>query len=211
MEPTHRRLSLMPLKRWQRWSFGIVSVLLVAALTLFVIECRKQAHIFVTNPVETRKVPTRSPADFRMPYDDVEVTTSDGLVLPGWWIPPARHGVIVLVHGYKGHRGQLLGIAQVFHRHGYGLLIPALRGHDRSGGETISFGVQEMKDLDAWQAYLHQRGDVDPTRVAMLGVSMGGEIAIKYAAQHADIAALVADCAFSSVPDTIATSVKYFT
>jgi alpha-beta hydrolase superfamily lysophospholipase len=201
----------MPLRRWQRWTLGFVGLLAMAALTTFALECKSQAHILVTNPMATRKVPTRTPADFHLAYDDVEVTTSDGLALPGWWIPPAGRGVIVLVHGYKGHRGQLLGVSQVFHRHGYGLLIPALRAHDRSGGDVISFGVEETKDLDAWEAYLHARGDVDPARVGMLGVSMGGEIAIKYAAQHADIRALVADCAFSSVDETVETSVHYFT
>jgi alpha-beta hydrolase superfamily lysophospholipase len=201
----------MPLRRWQRWSVALVGLLLMAALTTFVLVCRSQAHTLVTNPLATRKMPTQTPAAFQLPYDDVEVTTSDGLTLPGWWIPPAGRGVIVLVHGYKGHRGQLLGIARVFHRHGYGLLIPALRAHDRSAGELISFGMAETKDLEAWQAYLHSRGDVDPARVAMLGVSMGAEIAIKYAAEHADIRALIADCAFSSVNDTVATSVRYFT
>jgi len=201
----------MPLRRWQRWSLAIVAVLLTAALTTFTLVCKSQAHILVTNPLATRKVPTRTPADFQLPYDDVEVTTSDGLKLPGWWISPSRRGVIILVHGYKGHRGQLLGIAQVFHRHGYGLLIPALRAHDRSGGEKITFGMEETRDLSAWDDYLHARGDVDPARVAMLGVSMGAEIAIKYTAEHADIRALVADCAFSSVNDTVATSVRYFT
>ena len=201
----------MPLRRWQRWSLGLVGLFVVAALTSFVLVCKSQAHILVTNPAATRKVPTRTPADFHLPYDDVEVKTSDGLTLPGWWIPPAGRGVIILVHGYKGHRGQLLGISQVFHRHGYGLLVPALRAHDRSGGELISFGMEETKDLAAWEAYLHARREVDPARVAMLGVSMGGEIAIKYVAEHPDIRALVADCAFSSVNETVSTSVRYFT
>ena len=201
----------MPLKRWQRWTFSLTGLVMMAALAAFVLECKTQAHILVTNPMATRKVPTRTPAAFHLAYDDVEVTTSDGLVLPGWWIPPTGRGVIILVHGYKGHRGQLLGVAEVLHRHGYGLLIAALRAHDRSGGELISFGNEETRDLDAWTAYLDARGDVDPARVGMLGVSMGGEIAIKYAAQHAGIRALVADCAFSSVDETVATSVRYFT
>jgi uncharacterized protein len=201
----------MPLSRRQRWTLGLAGVLMTTAVTAFALECKSEAHRLVTNSIDTRKVPTRTPADFHMGYDDVQVTTSDGIQLPGWWIPPAGRGVIVLIHGYKGHRGQLLGIAEVFHRHGYGLLIPALRAHDRSGGEVISFGNEEMKDLDAWVAFLCGHGDVDPSRVGMLGVSMGGEIAIKYVAQHADIRVLVADSAFSSVDETVATSVHYFT
>ncbi len=201
----------MALRRWQKWSLGIVLVLLMAAFTAFALVCRQQAHILVTNPVATRKVPTRTPAQFHMAYQDVSVTTTDGLVLPGWWIPPAGKATLLLVHGYKGHRGQMLGIAELFHRHGYGVLIPALRAHDLSGGEQITFGMNEMRDLDAWMMFLDEHGDVDPTRIGMVGVSMGGAIAIKYVAQHSNVQALVADCAFSSVDDTVSTSVRYFT
>ncbi len=40
---------------------------------------------------------------------------------------------------------------------------------------------------------------------------MGGSLAIQYAARNPRIAAVVADCAFSSLNDTVDTSVKFFT
>ena len=91
------------------------------------------------------------------------------------------------------------------------MLVPGIRAHDVSDGETIGFGTREMSDLDAWFAFLRARGDVDQARIGIFGVSMGGSLVIQYAAQNPAMRAVVADCAFSSMTDTIQTSVKYFT
>ena len=146
-----------------------------------------------------------------MPYEDVTVATEDGLTLVGWWIPPPGKRVIAIVPGYKGHRGQALGVASLLYRHGYGVLMLTPRAHDRSGGELITFGVKEMGDLDAWHRFLTTRIGAGGVDVGLLGISLGGSLGIRYAAEHPDIRAVIADCAFSSVEDTIATSVKHFT
>jgi fermentation-respiration switch protein FrsA (DUF1100 family) len=57
---------------------------------------------------------------------------------------------------------------------------------------------------------MHQPG-VDPLKVGMFGVSMGGSLAIQYTALHQNIRALVADSSFSSLEDTIDTSIRHFT
>ena len=55
------------------------------------------------------------------------------------------------------------------------------------------------------------RPEVDPALIGMFGVSMGATIAIRFASENPGVSALVADCAFSSVEDTVETSVEYFT
>jgi len=146
-----------------------------------------------------------------MTYEDVRVTTSDGFKLNGWFVPETSAPTVILVHGYKDSRGSILGVADVLHRHGYQVLVASLRGHDLNDGETISFGYHELKDLDAWRLHLRQRPDVDPARIGLFGVSMGGTIGLGFAAQHDDIRAIVADSAFSSVEDTAETSIRFFT
>jgi hypothetical protein len=47
--------------------------------------------------------------------------------------------------------------------------------------------------------------------MGLFGVSMGGTLAIQHAAENPGVRALVADCAFSSIRDTVETSVKFFT
>ena len=94
---------------------------------------------------------------------------------------------------------------------GYGVLLTSVRAHDLSEGEVISFGMNEMQDLDTWYQYLLTRDEVDPARIGMLGNSMGGSMVIQYAAQNENIQATVAQSAFSSLDDTVATSIEFFT
>jgi alpha-beta hydrolase superfamily lysophospholipase len=187
-------------------------VVIVAAVGAFGWKTREEAHALVTNPRATRNVATTTPADRHMPYESTTVTTADGFKLHGWFVPAAgARTTVMLVHGYKDHRGTLLGVAEILHRHGYHALLLSLRGHDENDGEMISFGLHEMADLDAWREYLRGRADVDQSRIALFGVSMGGTIGLGYAAGHPDIRAVVTDGAFSSVADTAATSIKFFT
>jgi fermentation-respiration switch protein FrsA (DUF1100 family) len=86
-----------------------------------------------------------------------------------------------------------------------------VRAHDRSDGERIFIGQREMPDMEAWARIAESKPGVDRAKVGMFGVSMGGSLAIQYTASHDDVKALVADSAFSSLEDTIDTSVKFFT
>jgi fermentation-respiration switch protein FrsA (DUF1100 family) len=114
-------------------------------------------------------------------------------------------------HGYKANRDEMLNEAAMMYQHGYGVLITSIRAHDYSDGETITFGKNEIQDIDAWYKYLVARTDIDPEKIGILGNSFGGMLAIEYAAQNQNIKAVVADSAFSSLNDTVATSVKFFT
>jgi fermentation-respiration switch protein FrsA (DUF1100 family) len=172
---------------------------------------KNEAHNLITAPLdETRELPDETPADYNLPFEDVTVT-SDGLKLAGWFIPSENGAVIIMQHGYKSTRDELLNEAEMMHRHGYGALITSIRAHDYSEGETITFGMYEAGDLEAWYQYLITRDDIDPDRIGILGNSFGGMLAIQYAAQNENIKAVVAHSAFSSLNDTVATSVEFFT
>jgi alpha-beta hydrolase superfamily lysophospholipase len=197
--------------RWRRFTVRAAALLLVAAAGSMALVTRTRAHELITNPRDTRHVPTKTPADYGMPFEEASVTTADGLRLVGWFVPSDNGASVILVHGYKDHRGSMLRVADVLHRHGYGLLILSLRGHDRSDGELITFGHAEMQDLDAWYGYEAGHAGVNVQEIGIFGASMGGSIAIQHAARNPRIAAVVADCAFSSLDDTVDTSVKFFT
>ncbi len=182
-----------------------------ASGTAFVTE--SEAHRLLTNPAATRKVSDKTPADapWHMAYEDAMVTSADGTTLRGWFLPGDSPRLILVQHGYKDRLQTMLGVAEVLHRHGYQVMLMCVRGHDRSDGELLSFGMREMPDIEAWSAYALHRPGVDPAEVGMFGVSMGGSLAIQYAASHPEVKALVADSAFSSLNDTIDTSVRFFT
>lgn len=172
---------------------------------------KAEAHRLLTNPLETRRLPSLRPIDFGMVYDEVTAHTSDGLALAGWYVASQNGMVIIAQHGYKADRAEMLEEAAMLHRHGYGVLISSIRAHDMSDGHLITFGKNEMKDMAAWHALLRSRDDTKEATLGILGNSMGGSLAIQYAADQRDIKAIATNSAFSSLADTIETSLRYFT
>jgi fermentation-respiration switch protein FrsA (DUF1100 family) len=197
--------------RLTRNTLRALALALAAGAIAVVLTAQSRAHEFLTNPRETRRVPDRTPAALGLPYEDVSVTSPDGVPLVGWYLKSRNGAVVIVQHGYKDHRGMMLDLAALLHRHGYGVLINTVRAHDRSGGETITFGHLEMQDLAAWEVSLRERHDLEPGRLGIFGASMGGSLAIQFAARNPRIRAVVADGAFSSIDDTIETSVRFFT
>ncbi len=189
-------------------------ILVVGALTtsgMFWV-ARREAARLVTHLPDERPPIERTPADVGMDYRDVQVTTSDGLRLAGWWTPSKNGAAVIVQHGYKTNRStQLLEIAATLARGGYGVLLSSLRAHDLNDGRVISFGLEEMKDLSAWLAFIQTLEGVDPSRIGIFGNSLGGSLAIQLAAQTQSIKAIVTHSAVASVRSTVATSIAYFT
>jgi uncharacterized protein len=91
------------------------------------------------------------------------------------------------------------------------VLISSFRTHDLSDGQMITFGKGELLDLQAWYELARTHDHVDPLRIGMLGNSLGGTLAIQFAARTPGIRAVVTNSAFSSLTDTLDTSVRFFT
>ncbi len=189
---------------------GVIVVFLAVTVGLFA-RTRSEAYDLLHAPMETRNLPDETPADYNLEFEDVTVTNPDGMKLAGWFIPSENGAVIIMQHGYKSTRRELLNEAEMMHRHGYGVLITSIRAHDYSEGELITLGIYEVDDMEAWYQYLLTRDDFDHDKIGIIGNSYGGMLSIQYAAQNENIKAVVANCAFSSMPDTVATSVTHFT
>lgn len=187
----------------------VVGLLLIAAVAVLLVT-KSEAHNLIMAPMATRSLPEETPANYNMPFEDVTLTSADGLKLVGWFVPSQNGAVVILQHGYKSTREELLNEAEMLYRNGYGSLLTTVRAHDYSEGEMITFGMHEVQDMDAWYQYLLTRDDIDTNRIGMLGNSFGGMLVIQYAAQNQNIKAVVADSAFSSLNDTVSTSVTYF-
>ena len=199
------------MKRITRIVLSVLAGLLILAVGGLLWKTRQEAYNLLHSPMATRTLPTETPADYNLPYDDVTVINSDGMKLAGWYIPSENGAVIIMQHGYKSMRGELLNEAEMMHRHGYGALITSIRAHDYSEGELITLGFYEVQDMEAWYQYLLTRDDIDPEKIGILGNSYGGMLSIQYASQNPNIKAVVANSAFSSMSDTVSTSVKHFT
>jgi uncharacterized protein len=76
--------------------------------------------------------------------------------------------------------------------HGYGVLLYDARGRGESDGSENNYGWDWAKDIAGALAFLDTREDVEPGRVAALGLSTGADVLIEVAAERR-LAALVAD------------------
>jgi alpha-beta hydrolase superfamily lysophospholipase len=99
------------------------------------------------------------------------------------WETDAPRAVIVLAHGYGEHIGRYGYVAARLNDAGYLVVGADHQGHGRSGGRPgqISF-EQAVADVDtvvASQAAIHPQ-----LPVVLLGHSMGGGIALRYALAH---------------------------
>jgi len=196
------------MNRLQKVGVAFLAVLFLLAAVLILV-ARNQALSLVYSPLEVRDPLRLNPADFSLQYQDVITQSSDGNTLHAWYVPSTNGAGIILQHGFKSDREELLEEAAMLANRGYGVLLTSIRAHDINEGELIAFGLKEMPDIDAWVKFLQAQEDI--TSIGMLGNSLGGTLSIQYAAENDAIKALVVHSAFSSMRDTINTSVRYFT
>ncbi len=124
-----------------------------------------------------------------VPYEDVTFRTSDGLELEGWYVPSKNGAAVISFPGRSGTQKQ----ARLLARHGYGVLLFDRRGEGRSDGDPNAWGWGGYRDVDAAIRFLADRPDVDPGRIAGIGLSVGGEMMLEATARGADLAAVVSD------------------
>ena len=133
-----------------------------------------------------------------LPVRDVRFTASDGAHLAGWLAlrsPDAPS--IILVHGFKAARQNMLPWARYLYAAGYNVLLYDSRGCGQSDGWHIDLGAGETEDLIGAARYLQQLPDLRVKRFGALGVSLGAGTVLLAAAREPLLAAVVADSAWA--------------
>jgi dienelactone hydrolase len=128
---------------------------------------------------------------------EARFTTADGVSLWGWYVPPPEGKVVILRHGSGSDASDVIPQARVLVDKGFGVLITDARGHGNSEGRAMDFGWHGDADVDAAIDFLVERPEVDADRIAVVGMSMGGEEAIGAAGSDDRIAAVVAEGTFA--------------
>ena len=131
--------------------------------------------------------------DLGAPKESVTLTTAGALKLRGWYVPSRNGAAVAVFHGTGSNRLGVADHARLLARHGYGVLILDLLGHGESDGRSTSLPWRFAPDAHAALAYLRGRPDVHAGRIGLVGVSLGGEIAVDAAAHHREWRAIVAE------------------
>ncbi len=154
-----------------------------------------------TRPPRLR-VTFSTPADWGQEYEDVTFTGGGGIDLEGWYIPSRNGAAVVLLHGLGGNRLAVAYHAETLARAGYGVLLFDLRAHGSSGGRRFVRGAEAVEDVAAAVAYVARRRDVQ-ARIGVMGVSVGGMLAIQAAARTNAVRAVAADGAILGTVDDL--------
>jgi len=156
-----------------------------------------QSHL-VFYPETGREI-IATPSQAGLPYEDVRLTTGDGLGLHGWFIPaPQSRGTVLFLHGNAGNISHRIDSLQMFHRLGYSTFIFDYRGYGNSSGTPSEQGT--YRDAEAAWRYLTEQQNIPSCRIVLFGESLGGAVASWLAARQKP-AALVIASGFTSVPD----------
>jgi len=130
-------------------------------------------------------------------FQEVSIVAGDGRVLSAWSIRPPTPdpSTVILLHGLSDNRLGMLGYAGLFLRHGYAVLMPDARGHGVSGGELVTYGLQERSDIHRWVEWLV--ASYRPDCVFALGESMGAAQLLQALSTDSVFCAVVAESPFS--------------
>jgi uncharacterized protein len=129
-------------------------------------------------------------AELGAAYRQVTFTSSDGLKLAGWYVP-SRNGAAVIVS--PGRAAAVQAHARMLIGHGYGVLLFDRRGEGQSQGDRNMYGWNGDRDLVGAVSFLQRQRDVQPARIAGLGLSVGGEMLLQAAAETTGLKAVASE------------------
>jgi pimeloyl-ACP methyl ester carboxylesterase len=135
----------------------------------------------------------------------IEVRSGASPISMSVWIfrpESAARGTVLLLHGIRSERIQLVDLARQVAAHGYCAVLPDLPGHGRSSGKWLTYGVREAPDLSQMLDNL-QHSNMPVDRVGVIGFSYGAAVGIQLAARDSRIRAVVAVAPFSSLRDVV--------
>ncbi|MCB0728343.1 MAG: alpha/beta fold hydrolase [Ignavibacteriae bacterium] len=133
--------------------------------------------------------------------ENINFKTEDGKTIKGWYSKTSDSAkVIILLHGYKANRLEMLPKADLFKEMGYDVLLYDARACGESEGEIVSLGYYEKKDLISAVKYLKGIGKKE---IAVYGFSQGGATAIMAASGLSDLKCIISEATFDNLENAI--------
>ena len=136
-----------------------------------------------------------------IPYEPIVIPSDDGLWLRGRYYHRKDGAPVVIgFHGYRGTPSRdFAGGTELYLSAGFNLLMVEQRAHCGSEGHTITFGIKERCDCQAWIDYARWRFTLD-TPILLAGISMGAATVLMASGLELpeNVKGIVADAPYTS-------------
>lgn len=147
----------------------------------------------------------------RLPCQHIFIEAKDGIILAARYYHKRDDApLIIFFHGYRsGALKDGSGMLLFARKKGYNVLLVNQRGHGKSGGKTITFGIKERYDCLDWIHYANGRFGTD-TEMILAGISMGASTVLMSAdlGLPDNVKGIVADCPYSSPKEILKTVMR---
>lgn len=145
-----------------------------------------------------------TPARLRLTYEDVWLTSADGIRLHAWFIkllPECRGPTILFLQENAGNIAHRLEFIRILlQKLKCNVFMLSYRGYGASDGNPSQHGI--IKDAEAALQHLLQRTDIDTSRIVVFGRSLGGAVGAALAKNNPEkVSALILENTFTSVLD----------
>jgi fermentation-respiration switch protein FrsA (DUF1100 family) len=181
------------------WNMLLVVVGALVALALLLRWREPSMIYFPSRQIEL------TPERVGFQFEDVWLTTSDGVRIHGWYLPaPLQRGrlVVLFLHGNAGNISHRYEKFEAFRDLGVDVFIIDYRGYGRSEGRPDEQGT--YRDALAAYEYLTGRPPVGrallPRQIVLYGESLGAAVAVDLATK-VPVGGVVTEEAFTSTAD----------
>ena len=138
--------------------------------------------------------------DAMLPQDTV-IMNRDGEPIHAYFVkqPTDSHKWAIMAHGYTSRPHQMAPFGRQYYAHGFNLVSPCARGHDKSEHKAVTMGWLDRLDALDW---IHHIVKEDPqAQIALHGISMGAACMMNVTGEAEipdNVKCLVEDCGFTS-------------
>ena len=139
------------------------------------------------------------PADLHAQLVRIPVGGGD---IVGWLVVgKPRSGAVLLLHGVRANRQQMLARARFLERLGYSVLLIDLQAHGESGGTHMGFGALEAEGVTA--SIKTMRRVFPGERIGVIGVSLGAA-SLVLSRPNPAVDALVLESMYPTIDEAVA-------
>jgi fermentation-respiration switch protein FrsA (DUF1100 family) len=186
---------------WKRVLLALATISAACAAITAAFEALLRRHLY-----RSSGAPWSSAEDVGLPCEEAAFWTADGVALQGWYFR-CQEGLptILFLRGTRydacdlwSDRERARTFGRFLRGTGCNFFLFDYRGFGLSGGTPSEQGT--YLDAEGALAYLHTRGDVDPTRIVLYGFSLGSGVAVEVALRE-PCAGLILRAPFTSLRD----------